>query len=563
MADAQALNNNHLARKEPPCLKGGLPLLGHMIPFARNPFQFMKRVSDQLGEIAQFKIFNQRMILLTGDEASALFYRSSDEQLDQSAAYKLMTPIFGEGIVFDAPNDRKNQQLRMLMPALRGEAMRNHADKILIEIEDLATQWGDEGEVDLVAAMKQLTINTASHCLLGREFRYELTDEFASIYHDLEKGVNALAYSFPNLPLPSFRKRDQARRKLHHLVSDIVARREQQTEKPTDMFQMLIDTHYDDGSKLTTDEITGILVAAIFAGHHTSSGTAAWVLLELLKHPLILRSVQQELDQQFGADGQVSFQSLREIPKLENTLKEVLRLHPPLIVLMRQVAKDIPFKNYNIRAGDMVWASPPVTHRMPNLFDNPEVFDPDRYEAPRSQDKNLMAFQPFGGGKHKCSGNAFAMFQIKAIFAVLLRRYEFELVNAPETYVDDYREMIVQPKSPCLVRYRLRDNSRLNAHSSQPLDHASSHPAHSGCPLHGAKMQTTLNTESRYRIHIDRQLCQGHAMCMGEAPDLFQVDDHNQLHVPNDTPTIASLEQAQRAARHCPNQAIRIAVEQQ
>lgn len=551
MADAQALNNNHLAGKEPPPLKGGLPLLGHMIPFARNPFLFMKRVSDELGEIAQFKIFNQRMILLTGDEASALFYRSSDEQLDQSAAYKLMTPIFGEGIVFDAPNDRKNQQLKMLMPALRGEAMRDHADKILIEIEELSSQWGEAGEVDLVAAMKQLTINTASHCLLGKEFRYELTEEFASIYHDLEKGVNALAYSFPNLPLPSFRKRDQARRKLHELVRGIVKKREQQSEKPTDMFQMLIDTHYDDGSKLTTDEITGILVAAIFAGHHTSSGTAAWVLLELLKHPPILRTVRQELDDQFGADGEVTFQSLREIPKLENTLKEVLRLHPPLIVLMRQVAEDLQFKDYAIRAGDMVWASPPVTHRMQHLFDNPEVFDPDRYDDPRAQDKNLMAYQPFGGGKHKCSGNAFAMFQIKAIFAVLLRRYDFELVDPPNSYVDDYGEMIVQPKSPCRIRYKLRDTSHLKSHTPQAAQNSSV------CPMHAPKV------EQRYRINIDRQLCQGHAMCMGEAPDLFQVDSQNILHIPNTTPALATLEKAQRAARHCPNQAIQIEVEQQ
>ncbi len=551
MTDTEALNNNNLAAKEPPTLKGGLPLIGHMIPFARNPFLFMKEVSDQLGEIVQFKIFNQRMVLLTGDEASTLFYRSDDEQLDQSAAYKLMTPIFGEGIVFDAPIERKNQQLRMLMPALRGEAMRNHADKILIEIEELARQWGDEGEIDLVAAMKQLTINTATHCLLGQEFRYELTDEFASIYHDLEKGVNALAYSFPNLPLPSFRQRDKARKRLHELVRGIVKKREQQTDKRTDMFQMLIDTRYDDGSELSTDEITGILVAAIFAGHHTSSGTAAWVLLELLKHPHILRDVRRELDDLFGSDGTVTFQSLREIPKLENTLKEVLRLHPPLIVLMRQVAEDLYFKDYVIREGDMVWASPPVTHRMQHLFDNPEVFDPERYNQPRNQDKNLMAYQPFGGGKHKCSGNAFAMFQIKAIFAVLLRRYDFELVDPPHSYVDDYGEMIVQPKSPCRIRYRLRDTSHL-----KPGTANTDSTEKSGCPMNSA-------TENRFRIVVDRKLCQGHAMCMGEAPELFQVDANSELHLVKETPDNKNLQQAKRAAEHCPNQAIRIDLIQQ
>ena len=114
------------------------------------------------------------------------------------------------------------------------------------------------------------------------------------------------------------------------------------------------------------------------------------------------------------------------------------------------------YKNYTIKAGDMVWASPPVTHRMQHLFAEPQKFDPERFSAERKEDKNLMAYQPFGGGRHKCSGNAFAMFQIKAIFAVLLRRYDFELMAPPQTYVDDYTQMIVQPKSPCKVRYRAR-----------------------------------------------------------------------------------------------------------
>ncbi|HVL01091.1 MAG TPA: cytochrome P450, partial [Dongiaceae bacterium] len=368
MSAIQSAPTSTMPLQDPPKLKGGLPLLGHMLPFARNPFLFMKKVSDQVGEIAQFKIFSQRMVLLTGDEASKLFYRSSDEQLDQSAAYKLMTPIFGEGIIFDAPIARKDEQLKMLMPSLRMEAMRNHSGKIVQEVDDMMKTWGDSGEIELVEEMKQLTINTASHCLLGREFRYELTGEFASIYHDLERGVNALAYSFPNLPIPAFRARDRARIRLHQLVGDIVKKREQQTEKPTDMFQMLIDARYEDGGKLTTNEITGMLVGAIFAGHHTSSGTAAWVLLELLKHPNHLREVREELDNLLGSDGAVTFQSMREVPKLENVLKEVLRLHPPLIVLMRQVSEPLVYKNFRINVGDMVWAAPPVTHRMSHLF---------------------------------------------------------------------------------------------------------------------------------------------------------------------------------------------------
>lgn len=556
MSAVQPVPTSSVPLQDPPRLKGGLPLLGHMLPFARNPFQFMKKVSDSVGEIAQFKIFNQRMVLLTGDEASTLFYRSSDEQLDQSAAYKLMTPIFGEGIIFDAPIERKNEQLKMLMPSLRMEAMRNHSGKIVQEVEDMMSKWGDSGEVELVEEMKQLTINTASHCLLGREFRYELTDEFASIYHDLERGVNALAYSFPNLPIPAFRARDRARIRLHKLVGDIVQKREQQSEKPTDMFQMLIDARYEDGSRLTTNEITGMLVGAIFAGHHTSSGTAAWVLLELLKHPNYLREVRTELDNLLGSDGAVSFQSLREVPKLENVLKEVLRLHPPLIVLMRQVAEPLVYKNYRINVGDMVWAAPPVTHRMSHLFPNPEVFDPDRYNGDRAEDKNLMAYQPFGGGKHKCSGNAFAMFQIKAIFSVLLRKYDFELVDPPADYVDDYGEMIVQPKSPCRIRYRRRPESSFKTRygtAGQPAG------AVAGCPVHHQAPEVKIPS---FTISIDRQLCQGHSMCMGEAPELFKVDNTGFSHILQASPDMALLEKARQAAKFCPNQAISIKVDE-
>lgn len=533
----------------PPRTPGGLPWFGHMLPFARNPYRFVEDVVRRVGEVASFKLMGQTIVLLTGDEASALFYRSSDEQLDQSAAYKLMTPIFGEGLIFDAPIARKNEQLKMLMPSLRIEAMRNHSHKIVQEVEDSIAGWGEAGEIELVEFMKQLTINTASHCLLGREFRYELNQEFARIYHDLEQGVSPLAYHFPYLPIPKFRRRDRARKRLQALVGDIVRKRRAQRDKPTDMFQSLIDMAYQDGSKLSDNEITGMLIGAIFAGHHTSSGTAAWVLLELLKHPQLMRETRQELDDLLGARGEVNFASLREVPKLENVLKEVLRLHPPLIILMRQVSEDLQFKDYTIRKGDMVWACPPLTHRLSRLFANPAVFDPARFEPDRREDKNLMAYQPFGGGRHKCSGNAFAMFQIKAIFAVLLRRYEFELVDAPECYVDNYSDMIVQPRSPCRVRYRRRDAASFaSEYGRQGKDAAQS----DGCPVHTAKAPPRLS------IKLDEQLCQGHAVCTGEAPLHFSMGEDGVLQINQTQIGPDQLAQIENAVRYCPNQALRI-----
>lgn len=142
-----------------------------------------------------------------------------------------MTPIFGKGVVFDAPPHKKDQQLKMLMPVLRDKPMRGYAQVIVQEVEEMIADWGDSGEIDLLEFMKELTIYTSSHCLLGDEFRYELNDEFAKIYHDLEKGVNPLAFVFPYLPLPVFRRRDKARVKLQALVTGIIAKRAQKQKK--------------------------------------------------------------------------------------------------------------------------------------------------------------------------------------------------------------------------------------------------------------------------------------------------------------------------------------------
>ncbi len=528
--------------KLPPRLPGAWPLVGHILDFGKNPHEFMMHLRAKYGDVAEFKMFHQDMVLLTGDKASEAFYRAADETLDQGAAYKIMTPIFGHGVVFDAPIRKKNQQLQMLMPALRDKPMRTYSDIIVEEVENLIKDWGESGEIDLLQFTKELTIYTSSHCLLGPEFRHELNKEFAEIYHDLEQGIKPIAYVFPNLPLPVFRRRDKARARLQGLVTDIMARRAEQSSDSPNVFQTLIDAAYEDGTKLTPHEITGMLIATIFAGHHTSSGTTAWVLIELLRHPQWMTAVVDELDGLFGDEGAVTFESLRQIPKLENVLKEVLRLHPPLIILMRKVLQDFTVEDFTIKAGKFVCAAPAITHRIAALFADPERFDPDRYSPERAEDKNLYAWQAFGGGRHKCSGNAFALFQIKAIFCILLRRYEFELVSPAESYRDDYTKMVVEPASPCRIRYRLRGHV-------QP----SSQIEKTEAP--GIEAETE---DSRHRIEVDMDLCKGHATCMGEAPELFHVDEAGKLTVLKPSPEEALIDKARAAAKYCPTQAIRI-----
>jgi sterol 14alpha-demethylase len=416
-------------------------------------------VRTECGDVGAFDLAGREVVLLTGAHANEVFFRAPEEVLDQAEAYPFMTPIFGKGVVFDAPPERRKEMLRN--QALRGDQMKGHAATIEREVERMVAGWGDEGQIDLLDWFAELTIYTTSSCLIGPRFREELDRRFAELYHDLERGTDALAYVDPYLPIESFRRRDAARLALVDLVGAIMARRAsagQPQDGDWDMLDVLMVVKNDAGQpRFNADEITGMFISMMFAGHHTSSGTAAWTLIELLRNPDVLRAVVAELDDLYVDGRAVSFQALREIPLLESTLKETLRLHPPLVLLMRVAKQDIEIGGYAVPADTMVAASPAVSNRIADDFPEPDSFDPGRYLEPRQEDLiNRWTLIPFGAGKHRCVGSAFAMMQLKAIFSVILRDYEFEMAQPSESYRDDVSKMVIQLQQPCVVRYRKR-----------------------------------------------------------------------------------------------------------
>jgi sterol 14alpha-demethylase len=176
-----------------------------------------------------------------------------------------------------------------------------------------------------------------------------------------------------------------------------------------------------------------------------------------MRNPETMTAVVKELDDLYADGSEVSFQALRSIPVLESALKETLRLHPPLVILMRVVAEEIELAGHTIPVGTVVAASPRVSNRIAEDFPNPESFDPGRYIDPRQEDlQNRWTWIPFGAGKHRCVGNAFAMMQMKAIFSVILRDYEFTMTQPPESYRDDTSKMVIQLARPARVAYRRR-----------------------------------------------------------------------------------------------------------
>jgi sterol 14alpha-demethylase len=444
--------------RQPSEVSGGDGDGGHLEELRRDPIGLMRRVRAECGEVGEFRLGDRPVVLLSGAEANETFFRASEEELNQAEAYPFMTPIFGKGVVFDAPPERRQEMLHN--QSLKDKYMRGHAQKIATEVEQMVSGWNTAGAIDLLDFFAELTIYTSSSCLIGKKFRDQLDRRFADLYHDLERGTDAIAYVDPYAPIESFRRRDTARAALVELVQGIMDARAAgppATDEDRDLLDVLIAVNDSGKMRFTADEITGIFISMMFAGHHTTSGTAAWTLIELLRHPDEMARVVAELDELYADGREVSYQALREMPRLESAVKEALRLHPPLILLLRVAKQPLEVAGYRIEEGKFVAASPAVSNRLPEDFADADAFMPSRYLEPRREDlANPWTWIPFGAGKHRCVGAAFAMMQLKAIFSMLLRGWTFELAQPTDSYRNDHSKMVVQLEQPCLARYEVR-----------------------------------------------------------------------------------------------------------
>lgn len=207
----------------PKRVSGGDGEHGHLDELATDPIGLFWRVREECGDVGQFQLADREVVLVSGAAANEEFFRAPEEDLDQAAAYPFMTPVFGEGVVFDASPEERSKAIHN--SALKGAHMKQHAVTIPNEAERIIAGWGDEGEIDLLEFFGELTLYTSSACLIGRKFREQLDKHVSELFHDLEKGTDPIAYVDAHADIESFRRRDAARAELVEYIQGVMGER--------------------------------------------------------------------------------------------------------------------------------------------------------------------------------------------------------------------------------------------------------------------------------------------------------------------------------------------------
>ncbi|CEL98090.1 unnamed protein product [Vitrella brassicaformis CCMP3155] len=452
------------------------PIIGVIPDFAKSPLAVLKRASREYRDVFRLNLGGMRITFFTGTDGLDVFFKSRDTQLSQKEVYKLTVPVFGKGVVYDADLDVRLEQFHMLTTGLSERHMKRYVGYMVKECEMYFSRWGDSGEVDIGEAFAELIILTASRCLMGREVREQMFEEVAKLYHALEEGITHIGFIAPWLPIPKHLKRDKARRQLVDLYSRVLrARRAAMAEKDAslstetqsttqsqedktddedlehDVIEVLLKSRYRDGRALTDDELCGMLIVLLFAGQHTSSVTSLWLSVNLLSNA---SRVMPSLVKEQESAGPVDFDMIsKSLPKLTAAIIESLRMYPPLFFLFRYVKEPLVFKGRVIPTNSTVAMSPAETGRNPDIFDQPDFYQPARWLTNDWDEwRKVSKYVSFGSGGHTCMGRRFALLQIRTIFSLLMRNFVLEQAS-PVPAVDE-TAMVAGPKTPFRVKYR-------------------------------------------------------------------------------------------------------------
>lgn len=455
----QRIQQHSLTEKEIPTLSGGLPLLGHAINFRNNPVEMLAKGYTEHGPVFKFNVTGKTFVTFAGPDAHKAYFRAPDNQLSQKEVYGFTIPIFGKGVAYDATPEVMAEQIDLLRPALKHSQLSTYIELMKVEINQQLDKLGDTGKVEITALTEEVTLKIACRCLLGEEVRNELFNGFSDLYRDLQGGINLIGFMAPKLPIPAHIRRDNARRKVSKLMSKIIKKRKDEKIESDDFLNVLINAKYKSGRRLTHDEIAGLLLTVLFAGQHTSGALASWCVSELARRADYLTKIRQEIDNVYSDIPVVTLENLKEQNILERFIRETERLHPPLAVLVRMVLRDMEYDGFTIPAGSLAMISPAFSHRMADVFENPESFNPERYLDENGEDKIAQnTLISFGGGHHMCLGFSFAYLMLKVILSTLVSRYDIELCSDfPKT---NFSHWVATPKEKIWITYKSRKPHR-------------------------------------------------------------------------------------------------------
>ncbi len=412
--------------------------------WGRRPAEFLQACRAEYGETFTCRFAGLGEAVFFSDPQAAKDLFGGDPDAFRAGKTKFLRPILGEHSVLCLDGAEHLRQRKLLLPSFHGDQVRRMRGAVDDLAEREVATWSRGQELRLLDRMQQVTMDAILQSVFGMRAGAR-RDRLRALLFELGKVSTRPA----QLARMSVLRRDLGApprpwtglgRLLRRIDLEIYAQielRRREAPDGADVLGMLLAAVDEGGAPMSDRELRDELMTMLLAGHETTSTTLAWAFERLVRHPEAWARLREE-----AAAGDTAW--------ADAVAQETLRVRPVLWLAGRTLTRPAIIGGVDLPAGTLAYACSYLTHTRADLWPEPQRFDPERFIAGRPQPFTSI---PFGGGRRRCIGAAFAQMQLQAVLTVTARRVDLRVVD-PADEPMRRRGVVIAPARGARVRTR-------------------------------------------------------------------------------------------------------------
>jgi cytochrome P450 len=403
----------------------GVPLIGQLLEFQRDPLAFLQQLATQYGGIARFHLGWRNCVQIGEPDLIQEVLVTNHRNFRKTGFLERARPVLGNGLV-TAEGAFHLRQRRLIQPAFSKHRSEDYAGSIVDLAMHHGEQWCDGQSVDMFREMLHLTLKIVTRTLFSTSSELDIERierALTTVLEHITWLLSPLARVCASLPIPANRRFRESLRVLDSIVFEMIAARRNSGDEQADVLSMLLRVRDPaDGTGMSDNQIRDEVMTLFTAGHETVATALTWTWYALATHPEVYERLVEELDNVLG-DRPPTAERVPSLVYVEMVFAEAMRLYPPVWAITRTAIEDCELGGFEVPAGSLVGMSQYVVHRDARFFPEPERFDPNRWTQEGRSSRPRYSYFPFGGGPRLCIGEPFAWLEGVLVLATLCQQW--------------------------------------------------------------------------------------------------------------------------------------------
>jgi len=442
-------------------LTKGMALVGSLPQIIKNPFGFLKQARETYGDIYNLNLGISKMLILNNPrQMQHVFVDNVQNYRKGGGMWDAVRAMLGNGLVVSEGNFWLRQR-RMMQPQFHRQRLAALTDLMVSAMNEALDTWeksANGSDFNVAPAFNELTMKVITRTLFGTGLDQ---DEMNRVSKALDYSVNYILKaivlnSLPSwMPAPGRKEFEKSIAQIDETVYRIIESSRANGGAENHLMAMLLDMVDDEtGEGMTDQQLRDEVTTLFLAGYETTSIALTWAFDFLAHNPEMMEKLRAEVDAVVGSDRLPTFADLPKMPYSRMVLQETLRIRPSAWQLPRTAIEDDEIDGYHIPAGTNLIGLIYMCHYHPAEWENPDVFDPERFQPDKSEKRHKFAYMPFGAGQRKCIGMDFALMEGQLALAMVAQRYI--LTKTTENLAEPQLSTTLRPKGGVVVKLEKR-----------------------------------------------------------------------------------------------------------